>query len=60
LRVACSFATMDNENEFAYIFVFGLPYFTNRITINSEHDIINIRLLSICPPTALRPYFQEG
>jgi uncharacterized protein YutE (UPF0331/DUF86 family) len=60
LRVACSFATMDNTEEFAYIFVFGLPYLTNRITINSEHDIINIRLLSICPPTALRPYFQEG
>lgn len=60
LRVACSFATMDNKKEFAYIFVFGLPYLTNRITINSEHDLINIRLLSICPPTALRPYFQEG
>jgi hypothetical protein len=60
LRVACSFATMDNLEDFAYIFVFGLPYLTNRITINSEHDLINIRLLSICPPTALRPYFQEG
>lgn len=60
LRVACSFATMDNQEEFAYIFVFGLPYLTNRITVNSEHDLINIRLLSICPPTALRPYFQEG
>jgi hypothetical protein len=32
----------------------------NRITINSEHDIVNVRLLSICPPAALRPYFQEG
>ncbi|TDS13064.1 FRG domain-containing protein [Sphingobacterium paludis] len=60
LRVACSFATMDNAEDFAYVFVFGLPYLTNRITINSEHDLINIRLLSICPPTALRPYFQEG
>lgn len=60
LRVACSFATINNNDDFAYIFVFGLPYLTNRITINSEHDIINIRLLSICPPTALRPYFQEG
>jgi hypothetical protein len=60
LRVACSFATMDNKTESAHIFVFGLPYLTNRISINSEHDIINIRLLSICPPTALRPYFQEG
>lgn len=60
LRVACSFATMDNKENSAYIFVFGLPYLTNRISINSEHDLINIRLLSICPPTAYRPYFQEG
>lgn len=60
LRVACSFATLDNNEKYAYVFVFGLPYLTNRITINSEHDLINIRLLSICPPTALRPYFQEG
>ncbi len=28
--------------------------------MNSEHDIVNIRLLSICPPDALRPYYQEG
>lgn len=60
LRVACSFAQLENENDHAYIYVFGLPYITNRISINSEHDLINIRLLSICPPDALRPYFQEG
>ncbi|MBK5723013.1 FRG domain-containing protein [Dysgonomonas sp. Marseille-P4677] len=60
LRVACSFATLNNTTNRAYIFIFGLPYLTNRISINSEHDIINIRLLSICPPTAFRPYFQEG
>lgn len=60
LRVACSFATLDNPNEFGFISVFGLPYLTNRISINSEHDLINVRLLSICPPTAFRPYFQEG
>jgi hypothetical protein len=60
LRVASSFAHMDNENGNAYIFVFGLPYLTNRISNNSEHDLVNIRLLSISPPEALRPYFQEG
>lgn len=60
LRVACSFAMLGNSSEHAYVYIFGLPYLTNRITINSEHDIINVRLLSICPPTALRPYFQEG
>ncbi|MFD2513181.1 FRG domain-containing protein [Pontibacter locisalis] len=60
LRVACSFATNDNVADHAYIFVFGLPYITNRISINSEHDLVNVRLLSICPPRALRPHFQEG
>lgn len=60
LRVACSFAMLGNSDPSAYVYVFGLPYLTNRISVNSEHDLINIRLLSICPPTALRPYFQEG
>lgn len=60
LRVACSFAQLDNTNKSAYVYVFGLPYITNRISINSEHDLVNIRLLSICPPDALRPYYQEG
>ncbi|MBI5032950.1 MAG: FRG domain-containing protein [Chloroflexi bacterium] len=58
--VACSFAQEDNDKSHGYVYVFGLPYLTNRISINSEHDIVNIRLLSICPPDALRPYFQEG
>ena len=60
LRVASSFALNENFTEFGYIFVFGMPYLTNRISINSEHDLVNIRLLSICPPNALRPFFQEG
>lgn len=59
LRVACSFAHLAGNDE-AFIFVLGLPYFTNRISLNTEHDIVNVRLLSICPPDALRPYFQDG
>jgi hypothetical protein len=59
LRVACSFALKKSEH-YGYIFVFGLPYITNRISINSEQDIVNIRLINICPPEAYRPYFQEG
>ncbi len=51
---------LGNSEKTAFIYVFGLPYYTNRISINSEHDLINIRLLSISPPQALRPYFQEG
>lgn len=60
LRVACSFALQDKSVKEGYIYIFGLPFITNRISVNSEQDIINIRLLSICPPTAIRPYFQEG
>jgi uncharacterized protein YutE (UPF0331/DUF86 family) len=60
LRVACSFAQQDKVREESFVYIFGLPYITNRISINSEHDIVNIRLLSICPPDALRPFFQEG
>ncbi len=60
LRVAASFALSNNETDKGYVFIFALPYPTNRISLNSEHDLVNIRLLSICPPTALRPYFQEG
>jgi hypothetical protein len=60
LRVACSFAQLESTDPTCYVYVLGLPYVTNRISINSEHDIVNVRLLSICPPAALRPYFQEG
>jgi hypothetical protein len=59
LRVACSFA-LEGAGADPYVYVFALPYLTNRVSINSEHDLINIRLLSICPPDALRPHFQEG
>jgi hypothetical protein len=60
LRVACSFAQLRSTDPSCYVYVLGLPYVTNRISINSEHDLVNVRLLSICPPAALRPYFQEG
>lgn len=60
LRVACSFAQLAATESECVVFVLGLPYLTNRISINSEHELVNVRLLSICPPAALRPYFQEG
>ena len=60
LRVAASFAQLNGEKDHSFVYAFGMPYLTNRISNNSEHDLVNIRLLSICPPEALRPYFQEG
>lgn len=60
LRVACSFAFLDSTEEFNYIYVFALPYNTGRISINSEHYLTNIRLISIAPSGSLRPHYQEG
>lgn len=60
LRVACSFAQLDATTAQVYVYVLGLPYMPNGISINSEQEIVDIRLLSVCPPLALRPYFQEG
>lgn len=66
LRVACSFAQSEESGTAAgaetrsFVYVLGLPYMPNGISINSEQEIVNIRLLSACPPLALRPYFQEG
>lgn len=60
LRVACSFAFLDSHEEYSYIYAFGLPYNTGRISINSEHYLTNIRLISIAPSGSLRPHYQEG
>jgi len=60
LRAACSFAFLASDLGEPCVFVFGLPYITNRVSVNSEHDMAIVRLLSICPPDALRPYFQDG
>lgn len=60
LSVACSFAANESPGEHAFVYVFAFPYLTNRISFNSEEDLITVRLLSISPPTALRPFFQEG
>lgn len=62
LRVACSFAQYDcnGSNSEAYVYVVALPYVSHRIHIDSEEYLTVIRLLSIAPPKALRPYYQEG
>lgn len=60
LRVACSFAVLNNTGKDAYIYVFAMPYYIGRISINSEYETTNIRLLSIAPAESLRPHYQEG
>ena len=60
LRVACSFALNKNNNECGYIYVLGLPHITSTISVHNEDDLVNLKLLSICPPSATWPHFQEG
>ena len=60
LHVACSFAFDKNPGNSAIIYVLGLPWQTDAIGYNSYEELVNIRLLSVCPPQAQRPFFQEG
>lgn len=60
LKVACSFAILNNKNKTGYIYVLGLPYITGRISVDSENYITNVRLLSISCSSSKRPFFQEG
>ena len=59
LRVAASFA-LRGKGSHGFIFVLGLPFPDGSISYYSEKGMVNLRLLSICPPEALRPYFQDG
>ena len=59
LRVACSFALQHDEDN-GIVYVFGLPNTSGIISYYAYEEIINLRLLSICPPVALRPHYQEG
>lgn len=62
LRVACTFAQMGakGNNDYVYVYVVALPYVAHRIHMDSEEYLTIIRLLSIAPPNARRPYCQEG
>lgn len=60
LQVATSFATIKKTNQFGIIYVLGLPYQSDNITYNTQNELFNIKLNTICTPQALRPLFQEG
>lgn len=60
LKVACSFAVLNNSERHGYVYVLALPYINGRISVNSEQYITNVRLLSISCSDAKRPFFQEG
>ena len=59
LRVACSFATESGTTP-GVLMVIGMPHPHGSISYYVEELLCNLRLLSICPPEAKRPYYQEG
>jgi len=60
LRVASSFAHFKDEPRETFLYVLAMPQISGSITASSEAGIQIVRLLSICPPQALRPHYQEG
>lgn len=62
LLVAASFAFANSreDEDHVYLYVLGVPQISGSITVTSDQSIQLIRLASVCPPTTLRPYFQEG
>ena len=59
LRVACSFAIYYQKKP-AYLYVLGVPQISGGITSSWETGVQVVRLLSVCPPNARRPHYQEG
>lgn len=59
LRVAASFATGADDAD-AFVYVLGVPNLSGAVTASSEASMQIVRLSSACPPSAMRPHFQEG
>jgi len=59
LRIAASFASLGAE-ESAFVFVLGVPNLSGAITASAEAGLQVVRLVSACPPSAVRPHIQEG
>jgi len=57
-RVSCCFS--QNDGEDSYLYVLGLPDFDEPISIKVHENIAIVDLARVCPPTALRPHFQNG
>ena len=60
LRIAASFASLDNESDEAFLYVLGVPNISGAISASAEAGLQVVRLSSVCPPAAMRPHLQEG
>lgn len=58
LRVAATLALQARSK--GYVLVFGMPHPHGSISHFVDQEITLIKLQNVCPPTALRPHYQEG
>lgn len=59
LRAACSFVLNNNRKD-GILYILGLPNINGSISFYVEENLSILKLISICPPFALRPHFQDG
>lgn len=59
LTTALSFGFNEINNK-CYLYVFGVPYRGEAISIFPEENLMTIDLARLLPPEALRPHFQSG
>jgi hypothetical protein len=59
IQAAASFA-LRHDPATGILYVLGFPHINDSISFYVVEELLNIKLLSICPPDAQRPYFQGG
>jgi hypothetical protein len=59
IRVAASFASMGDDPA-AFFYVLAVPNVSGVISASAEAGLQTVKLAGICPPSAVRPYIQEG
>lgn len=60
LHVACTFARMNCEKKYGYVYVLALPYQREAISIDDREGMMVMSLLGVTPTTARRPLNQDG
>lgn len=59
IHVAATFALLNSNNK-GFLYVFGMPHPHGSISHFIDDDMLMVKLQNVCPPTALRPHFQDG
>ena len=60
LRVACSFSKHEHDSDNTVLYVLAVPQLGAAVAESPAQGIQVLGLLSVCPPRARRPHFQEG